>query len=419
MNVYRLLAGPVIWACIAGAQVVPWGDSAGLTARVAGAASTWQGSSDAAAGRWVRAHYGGGAAPTGRVPGYSVTYPTGWTVRLWPDSLAFYGLLQSRSPAGSVLDVMIVPLRDHGLTMAAVIAHDAGLLTGARRDAAVLPLGRALHVTGRAAAAESGRLEDFLYLRRRGLLYRFTLSYHAGLVDGSLLQEVARSLAIPVSPPQPPPPLPPSPPVAQTCCHCPPFGRDWGNVLTRVDGIPVYSNAGNVDNGCGGTYGILYQCVELVQRYFAVRWGYPAIWYGVYGAADMVLHHPVDIQFIPNGGSPGPRAGDALVFYGGGVGHVALVAHVDAAGGAMILAEENWSANGEAVLSLYDGRTVAIRNSAYGSYVVAGWLHSPRNASIGERQTRREAASEGEGAWRSLIALARGVCQARYGRLLC
>ena len=78
-------------------------------------------------------------------------------------------------------------------------------------------------------------------------------------------------------------------------------------VLTSLDGVPVYSNAGDVDNGCVGTYCILYQCVELVQRYFALRWGYPDVWAGVYGAADMRANHPGDIQFIPNGGLPGPQ----------------------------------------------------------------------------------------------------------------
>jgi hypothetical protein len=159
------------------------------------------------------------------------------------------------------------------------------------------------------------------------------------------------------------------------------WGRGWGKVLTRLDGVAVYSNAGDVDNGCDGTYGILYQCVELVQRYFALRWGYPPIWSGVADAADMSAQHPPDVAFIPNGGTPGPREGDALLFYGGPAGHVALVKRVDLRDGRLDVVEENWSPTGQATLTIYPDGSLGIRDSAYGSYVVAGWLHSPQNTS--------------------------------------
>ncbi len=84
------------------------------------------------------------------------------------------------------------------------------------------------------------------------------------------------------------------------------------------------------------------------------------------------------IQARRGGGQP--LEGDAVLFYGGGVGHVALVKGVDPARGQLTVVEENWSPTGEATLPLYGGSTVGIRDSAYGSYVVASWLHSPRNA---------------------------------------
>jgi len=176
-------------------------------------------------------------------------------------------------------------------------------------------------------------------------------------------------------------PAPPQLPV-ELCCHCPALGAGWGTVLTSLDGVPIYWNAGDGANGCVGAYGILYQCVELAQRYFAVRWGYPAMWSGVGAAADMRVNHPDGIQFIPNGGSPGPREGDALVFYGGGFGHVAVVKAVDRYTGRIDIVEENWSPTGEASLSIYADNTVGIRNSVYGSYTVAGWLHSPKNTPV-------------------------------------
>jgi surface antigen len=75
----------------------------------------------------------------------------------------------------------------------------------------------------------------------------------------------------------------------------------------------------------------------------------------------------------------GPREGDALLFYGGAFGHVALVSHVDQRAGTVDLVEENWSPAGQASLALYPGNVVAIRDSSLGSYTVAGWLHNARS----------------------------------------
>ncbi len=335
---------------------------------------------------WRRVTYAGAPLPTGagrapaRLPSYSVAYPRAWGARLWPDTLAGYGQLQLWSPAGGAIDVLILPLRASGPTLGDLIAHDTAFLMHAVRDGVVIPLGSAVRLSGSATPGGSGRMGQILYVRRGSLVYRFFATYPAGSREGAALLEVAATLQAPAPPPGPSgAPPPPAPPLAGTCCRCPAAGTGWGAALTSLDGIPVYSNAGAVDNGCTGTYGILYQCVELAQRYFALRWGYPAIWGGVYGAADMRAHHPSDIAFIPNGGTPGPREGDALVFYGGGVGHVALVKTVDPAAGQLTVVEENWSPTGEATLPLYGETTVGIRDSAYGSYTVAGWLHSPRN----------------------------------------
>jgi hypothetical protein len=243
-----------------------------------------------------------------------------------------------------------------------------------------LPLGTALRLTGLPAPVTSGRASQALYLVRGGLVYRLSSTYAARSPERAVLLQVAASMRVLASAggPSHVPPSPPTP-SGETCCHCPAWGSGWGTILTRLDGVPVYWNAGDVDNGCVGTYGIPYQCVELVQRYFSVRWGYPPIWRGVAAAADMRWDHPADVVFIPNGGVPGPREGDALLFYGGGVGHVALVQSVNRQTGTITVVEENWSSTGEASLPLYFDNTVGIRNSAYGSYTIAGWLHSPHN----------------------------------------
>lgn len=324
---------------------------------------------------WRRASYGGAR---GAAPSYSLAYPPGWGAHLWPDTLAAYGQLDLYAPSGATIDVAILPLRPRGPTPAALMAHDAASLLSARQDRVTLPMGPALRLSGVPLPASAGMSGQILYLRRGALLYRIYSSQPAWMAGRATLLQVAATLRIPSSIPGPSH-VPPPPPSPETCCHCPAWGGSWGIVLTRLDGVPVYSNAGNVDNGCVGTYGILYQCVELVQRYFALRWGYPDIWRGVGAASDMRWNRPDDVQFIANGGSPGPREGDALVFYGGAVGHVALVQSVDRQTGLLTVAEENWSPTGTASLSIYPDNTIGIRNSAYGSYFIAGWLHSPRN----------------------------------------
>jgi hypothetical protein len=312
-----------------------------------------------------------------RVPSYSISYPPGWNAHRWPDTLAGYGQLDLSSSAGGTIDLILLPLRPSGPSSADLIAHDASFLVGATHDQVALPLGAAVRLAGLVRGV--GIAAQILYMRRGSIVYRF---FSSGAAVGAVLIQVAASLRIPAAPGKPAgaPSAPAQPPVS-SCCHCPAWGAGWGTVLARLDGIPVYWNAGNVDNGCTGTYGILYQCVELVQRYFALRWGYPPIWSGVDAAADMRAHHPAGITFIPNGGSPGPRKGDALLFYGGVFGHVALVQRVDRRTGQIDVVEENWSPTGTASLAIFADNTIGIRNSAYGSYTVAGWLHSAKNDS--------------------------------------
>ena len=333
---------------------------------------------------WTRVTYKGATVPgeVTRIPSYSLAYPPGWSAHLWPDTLAGYGQLDLRSPSGGTVDVVLIPLRPHGPAPADLVASDASYLPRAARDSIVLPLGTATRLSGTLTPTNAGRSGQILYLRQGAVVYRLFSSRQTGSSARDMLVQIASTLRVPAPqiPPGVPMPTPPtSPPPTGGCCHCPVWGSGWGTVLTRLDGVPVYWNAGDVDNGCDGTYGILYQCVELTHRYFALRWGYPPTWAGVGAAADMRVNHPGDIQFIPNGGAPGPREGDALIFYGGGFGHVALVSGVDRRSGQLSLVEENWSPTGAAALPIYADNAIGIRDSAYGSYTVAGWLHSPKN----------------------------------------
>ena len=329
----------------------------------------------------VSAQGGSGRTSTG-IPGYSLAYPSRWIARLWPDTLAEYGRLDLWSPAGSAIDITLIPLRPHGPALADLIANDGAYLSGATRDSIALPLGAATRLSGTPNPGGAGRSSQVLYLRRGAVVYRLSSSWRTASPERGALAQVAstlRALAGGLFRTTAPPPPPAPQPGGETCCHCPAWGPGWGVALTSLDGVPVYWNAGDGDNGCVGTYGILYQCVELAQRYFALRWGYPDMWGGVGAASDMRANHPGDIEFIPNGGSPGPREGDALIFYGGAFGHVAVVRSVDLADGRLDVVEENWSSTGTAALRLYADNTVGIRDSPYGSYTVAGWLHSPKN----------------------------------------
>ena len=338
---------------------------------------------------WQRYAYGGAAVKGAlgriatRIPTYSLAYPPRWNARTWPDTLADYGQLDLYSPSGSVINVVLILRRPHGPTLSDLIAHDGASLVGATLDAVKLPVGTAVRLSGIPVPAAAGMASEILYLRRGPVVYRLLAAQPLGSTERAALVRIAATLRVPATksgpPPPPSPPLPPQPP-QETCCHCPAWGSGWGIVLTQLDGIPVYWNAGNGDNGCNGTYGISYQCVELAQRYFALRWGYPAIWSDVGAAADMPQHHPGDIQFVPNGGSPAPREGDAMVFYGGSFGHVAIVSNVDRRSGEIDFVEENWSPTGASSLPMYSDNSVGVRNSAYGSYIIAGWLHSPKNA---------------------------------------
>jgi surface antigen len=339
---------------------------------------------------WLTTVYAGSTAtPPNRAtttptPTYSLSYPPDWTVQRWPDTLATYGQVSLWSPSGGILDLVIVPLRAGGPTLGDLIDHDESSLDGSARTTVRLPIGRATRLVG--SPGVRGLRDDVTYVERKEFVFRVNAVFPAGSADAATADLIARSLRVPAEIPSSharPVPTPPPASPAESCCHCPAWGLGWGHVLTSMDGVRVYSNAGDVNNGCTSTYGISYQCVELVQRYFSVRWGYPAVWQGVAAASDVRSNHPAGILFIPNGGSPGPRHGDAILFYGGKYGHVALVSSVDRETGRVSLVEENWSSTGTASLTRYADGTLGIRDSTAGSYVVAGWLHSQRNAAPG------------------------------------
>lgn len=163
----------------------------------------------------------------------------------------------------------------------------------------------------------------------------------------------------------------------------------WGTQIANVDGIPVYSNGADTNNAVSSTYGLEYQCVELVQRYFAKTWkNTPAKWPNVSSAYQMFDYPPSGVQAIKNGSSPGPVRGDAIVFNkasGFPNGHVAIV--TDVAGGQIYFAEQNWSTGvGQATWG-QDSLPISKSNyiSPRGVLPVRGWLHDINNTGLPTR----------------------------------
>src|SRR5258708_10177178 len=104
-------------------------------------------------------------------------------------------------------------------------------------------------------------------------------------------------------------------------------GSDWAGRFSAMGDLNVYSNGnGNQDRMLA--YGQSYECVELADRWEAVRYG-EEIWWGVQNAYQIWDRGPtlkIPLNQLPNGGGHAPQFGDLIVFGPrpwGGSGHVA------------------------------------------------------------------------------------------------
>ena len=148
-----------------------------------------------------------------------------------------------------------------------------------------------------------------------------------------------------------------------------------GTALASFDGTTAYSNGPYTSTGSScagaGTYGLRYQCPELVMRHFKTHWGLR--WWG--NARDLLKNAPtgsVDVYYNGDGAHP-PVPGDMLVWTNSTWGHVALVTAVSSGGVDII--EQNVKGNGRDTLP-YDGKSIGAR---WGSWVPAGWAHARAN----------------------------------------
>lgn len=152
-----------------------------------------------------------------------------------------------------------------------------------------------------------------------------------------------------------------------------------GTALAWYDGVASRSNGGNTGTGysCGGTgnYGYQYQCVELVMRYFTIKWGLR--WYG--NARDLLNNAPRDrVDVFWNGDSAHPPVpGDMVVWRNGTYGHVALITAVGAS--YVDILEQNVVSNGTARLPYGNGYIGA----RWGDWIPSGWAHAKANTNKG------------------------------------
>jgi len=153
-------------------------------------------------------------------------------------------------------------------------------------------------------------------------------------------------------------------------------------ILASYQGVNVYRNVGpggfcSADGRCRhpkNAHGARWQCVELFNRFFALRFGIRP----VPGDARDLLDNAAGVgglEVRPNGGDRRPVPGDALVFSNAGAGHVAIIVGVD--DNHVQVVEQNVAGDGT---SRY--RYDAVDNRvlpAPGGTTALGWLHAKAN----------------------------------------
>jgi surface antigen len=164
-----------------------------------------------------------------------------------------------------------------------------------------------------------------------------------------------------------------------------------GAILASYKGVPARSNLNYPYGSCGGrsVYGLQYQCVEYVRRFYHLvkgietregmmekHWGGDA---GTYFKAAAGK----GLDAFENGGTSPPLPDDVLVFRGGPYGHVAIITAV--ADDHIEFVEQNFSPTGIGRLAYYSAtHRVADRVVPGGVLIVEGWLrpHSSSAPSV-------------------------------------
>src|SRR5205085_1048881 len=93
-------------------------------------------------------------------------------------------------------------------------------------------------------------------------------------------------------------------------------GIEWAGPAAALGDLNVYSN-GTGSQDRSAPYGLAYECVELAQRWAAVRFGEQPIWPVAYAYQmwDVAPRLRVPFQQLPNGGAVAPQFGDIIVYW--------------------------------------------------------------------------------------------------------
>ncbi len=102
-----------------------------------------------------------------------------------------------------------------------------------------------------------------------------------------------------------------------------------GEKIGEFEDVGIFGNDGANDRG---DYGLQFECVEFINRFYAVRLGHKNMTQS--GNAEDYFRHTANKGLVayPNGSNERPRKYDSLVFDGGdndgNVGHIALITEV-------------------------------------------------------------------------------------------
>lgn len=150
----------------------------------------------------------------------------------------------------------------------------------------------------------------------------------------------------------------------------------WGTQIGEYRGVPAYSNgpAGS-DYSPRGDYGLMYQCVEYVNRFAVEALGLSNMTRT--GHAKDYTNNRAGLTWVPNQADAFlPQPDDLLVFGGGSFGHVAIATQTSASAVHFIHQNSSTGAFSSATIAGSPGRTEV---SAWGSYTLLGW-QSPTGA---------------------------------------
>jgi CHAP domain len=175
-----------------------------------------------------------------------------------------------------------------------------------------------------------------------------------------------------------------------------PEAAPCGAVLTSYKGVPARSNQDYSYGSCGGqsAYGLRYQCVEYVRRFYHLVKGIETrerMTKKPWEHANTFFKTAAEkgLDAFQNGGPVPPLPDDILAFLGGPYGHVAIITAVT--NDHIEFIEQNFSPTGTDRLD-YNPVThrVADRAVPGGMLILEGWLrpHSDGSTHAGAMHTK-------------------------------